>query len=257
MCNPRRIRVRATARLAEAWDQEVLRQVTLHGAATGRAAVRESMSARLGAPVLSTLDRVLDGLEGWHQQDDGYRHDLDGGYVHYHAGTGDLEIVAELTADVQAAGEARTTVRGSVEDDLDVEGVGTYYDDGWGGYNEDTARRDAQANADSELEQARAERISRARADLEAAAAGGVHSQAEDAARTALAGVTAARAAELDREAIQRLTTVGVQGRALFQQAVGLACRDTILAYARSRHAEGVRVSGGGGVLDIEFEMEM
>jgi len=257
MCNPRQIRIRATAHLAEAWDQEVGRQVTLHGSATGRAAVRESLAAGLGIPVLSALDRVLDELEGWRPQDGGYRHDLEGGYVHYHPDTGELEIVAEITADFEAVGEARTTVSGAVEDDLEVEGVGHYYDDEWGGRTEATARRDAQANADQELERARSERIEQARAELEAAQGGAVEAQAEQAARASLAERTAARTAALERQAQDRLTAVGVQSRVLIQRAIGLAYRDTILAYARSRHAEGVRVSGSGGVMEIEFEMEM
>jgi hypothetical protein len=84
-----------------------------------------------------------------------------------------------------------------------------------------------------------------------------VTTQAREAARAALAAATADRTAELERQAIEQLTVVGVQGRAVFQQALPLAYRDAILAYARSRHAEGVRVSGSDGVLDIEFEMEI
>lgn len=257
MCNPRQVRIRATAHLAEAWEQEVGRQVTLHGSATGRAAIRQSLAAGLGIPVLSALDRVLDGLDGWQQRDDGYRHDVEGGYVHYYPDTGELEIVAEIAADVQAVGEARTTVSGSVEDDVEVEGVGRYYDDGWGGYTEATAERDARANADSELERARSERLDRARADLEAAVEGTLDAQAAQAAQAALAEATAARTAELERQAQDRLTAVGVQGRTMIQRAIGMAYRDTIIAYARSRRAEGVRVSDSGGVLEIEFEMEI
>jgi hypothetical protein len=257
MCNPRRIRVRATAHLAEVWDQEIRRQVILHGAATGRAAVRESLSGSLGIPVLSTLDRVLDGLDGWQQQDDGYRHDLDGGYVRYYVDTGELEIVAELTADIAATGEAQTTVSGSIEDNLEVEGVGRYYDDGWGGYTADTARSDARANADRKLEGAKRERLGRARAELEALMGEGVEARAEESARRALAEATAAQAAELEQQAVERLAAVGVQGRALIQQALGLAYRDAILAYARSRQAEGVRISGSENVFEIEFEMEI
>jgi hypothetical protein len=257
MCNPRRIRIRATAQLAEAWDQEVRRQVTLHGAAVGRAAMTESLSASLGIPVLSALDRVLDRLDGWQAHDDGYRYDVDGGYVYYHADTGDLEIVAEQRADVRAEGEASTMVRGAVEETLEAVGVGTYFDDGWGGHTEDTARRDAQVNADTELNRARAARLARARADAEGGASDAVQAQAQRNAQASLAGVTAATEAELEQLASQQLASVGALARAVFQQALALAYRDAILAYARSRQAEGVRLSSSDGVLDIEFEMEI
>jgi hypothetical protein len=257
MCNPRHIRVRATTHLAQAWDQEVRRQVTLRGAATGRAGVRESLSASLGIPVLSALDRVLDGLEGWQPRDGGYRHAVDGGYLHYHPGTGELEIVAEASADVEAQGQAQTTVSGTVEETLEAEGVGRFYDDGWGGLNEDTARRDAEADAQRELDAAAAQRLAAARSQADAEAGGAVQEQANAAARQALAARTAARTAELERQAADQLATVGVQARALFHQALAQAYRDAILAYARSRNAEGVQLSGSDGVLEIQFEMEI
>ena len=182
---------------------------------------------------------------------------LNGGYVHYHADTGELEIVAELAADVQAEGQAGTRVSGRVEGDLEVEGIGRYYDDGWGGYTESTARQDAAAQADLELAQARAERLARARREAEAGAADAILAQAHESAQAALAAATATRAAELERQATGQLTAIGVQGRAVFQQALAVAYRDAILAYARSRHAQGVQVSGHDGVLDIQFEMEI
>jgi len=257
MCNPRHVRVRAAMHLAEAWNQEVRRQVTLHGAATGRASVRESLAGSLGVPVLSALDRVLDGLEGWQAQDGDYRYDLDGGYVLYHADTGELEIVAELTSEITAEGTAGTTVSGRVDENVEVEGTGRYYDDNWGGYTEETARRDAEANASRNLEDAAAERLAQARAEVEGRVAATVEAQARAAAQAALADLTTAQIAELERRAEQQLTTVGVQGRRVFHQALAQAYRDAILAYARSRHAEGVRLSGSEGVLDIEFEMEI
>ena len=256
MCNPRRIRVRASRRLSESWDQEVRRQVTLHGQAVGRASVRERMADTLGRPVLVALDRVLDGLDGWRQVDNGYRHDVDGGYVIYHADTSELEIVAERHTDVEAAGEAAVTVQGGVDETVDAEGVGRYYDDGWGGYTKDTARRDAQANAQQELERAAAERVARRRAELESGAADDLMAQAQESAQAALTAATAARTAQLEQDAMQQLTNVGVQARALFNQALAQAYRDAILTFARSRQAQGLRVSQTGGVLDIEFEME-
>jgi hypothetical protein len=65
------------------------------------------------------------------------------------------------------------------------------------------------------------------------------------------------RSMGLDRAAAAVLASIGVQGRAFLNQALAQAYRDAILAFARSRRAEGIRMSESGGVLDIEFEMEI
>ncbi len=254
MGNPRRIRVRALRELAEAWEQAVRRHVTSHGDTVAAVRIREPLKSSMGSPTLIALTAALSRTEGWEQDADGvFRCELTGGYIAFDPASCELEIVAELAADVLAEGEARTTVSGSVEDDLEAEGVGRYYDDGWGGHTESTGRQDAATNADRELAQARAERLARARAEAEAGAAGTDQARAEEAAQAALSEATAARMAELERQAVQQLTAVGEQGRAMFQQVVALAYRDAMLAYARSSHARGVRVSDSGGVLDIEF----
>ena len=154
MCNPRRIRVEATRRLSEAWTQEVRRQVRLNAEAVGRARVRQPLGTVLGGPVLLALERALEQRDGWHEVPEGFRHDLDGGYVVYHVDTRELETVAELRTQVSAEQEASTQVSGVVEDTLRVEGEGRYYDDGWGGLTERSARRDADSDARARLDQA-------------------------------------------------------------------------------------------------------
>jgi hypothetical protein len=256
VCNPRRVQVHATRRLAEAWDQEVRRQVTLHGQAVGRAAVREQLAGTVGRPVLASLERVLEQADGWYEADGGYRHDADGGYVIYHPDTMELEIVAELSSEVQGAGEASTEVRGTVDDVLDVEGTGRYYDDGWGGFTEERARTAAEADAQRALQQAAADRIAEARSLADAGADAEVQAAAEGQAREALAASIAAREEQLRLGAADRLTTVGVQARALFNVALAQGYRDAIVAYAHSRHAEGLQMTRNGDVLTIQFEME-
>lgn len=256
MCNPRRVRVQATRQLAEAWDHEVRRQVTLGGRAVGRAAVREQVAERLGRPVLATLDNALAGLDGWQAVDDGYRIDLDGGYAQYHSDTGELEIVAELAEDIQAQGEAAATVRAEVEALIEAQGTGTYYDDGWGGLTEQTARRDAEADAQRALERVAAERTSQAKQAAESGAGQQVRARAEAAAQEALAAATAARVQQLQRAAGERLAMVGVQARGRFNQAVARAAHTAILAYARTRRAQGLRVEEREGTVTIQFEME-
>jgi FtsH ternary system domain X2 len=256
MCNPRQIRVRATRHLAQAWEQEVRRQITLRGQARGQARLREPLEATMGAPVMAALDRVLGTIDGWQAHPDGYRHAVDGGYVHFHADTRELEIVAEVAGEVAAAGTAGTTVRGSLDETIDVEGVGRYYDDGWGGRTAETARHDAGVHAAAEIERAAAARLAQAREEAETANEERVLAQARAAAQAALDRATAERAAALDQAAGQTLTTVGVQARAHFHRALAEAYREAILAYARSRRASHVQLSDHDGVLDIEFEME-
>ena len=163
MCNPRRIRVEATRRLSEAWTQEVRRQVRLNAEAVGRARVRQPLGTVLGGPVLLALERALEQRDGWHEVPEGFRHDLDGGYVVYHVDTRELETVAELRTQVSAEQEASTQVSGVVEDTLRVEGEGRYYDDGWGGLTERSARRDADSDARARLDQSEGDPVSNAR----------------------------------------------------------------------------------------------
>jgi FtsH ternary system domain X2 len=242
MCNPRRVRVHATRLLAEAWDHEVRRQVTLTGRAVGRASIREQVGDRLGRPVLASLEGVLAGLDGWEIVDGGYQTTLEGGCARYHSSTGELEIVAELADDVQAQGEAATTVQAQVEALIQAEGTGHYYDDCWGGFTEHTARREAEQDAQQALARIAAERMSEARSLAESGASDQVRSQAEAAAERALAAATAARVQQLQQAALERLATVGAQARVRFNQAVAGAAHRAILAYARSRRAEGLEV---------------
>jgi hypothetical protein len=267
MCNPRRIRVEATRQLVEAWSHEVRRQVTLHGEAVGRAEVRQPLGSMLGAPVLATLERVLQDHEGWREVPEGFRLDLEGGYVVYHADTRELETVAELRTQVSAEQEATTSVGGVVTETLHVEGEGRYYDDSWGGYTEQTARRDAEQDArrrlaDAEqdarrrLADAAAERLARARQEAEAAAQEETEARARAAAEEALSRARSAAQADLDRAAAERLEVIGARAQEALNGVLALAYRDAILAYARSRRAAGLEVSEADGVLRIEFEME-
>src|ERR1700690_2622843 len=111
MCNPRRIRVRATQELAEAWDQEIRRQVTRRGAAAGEARVRESLADSVGGPTLTSLTAVLSRLDGWEEDGNGiFRHELDGGQIPFDPVARELEIIATATAEISVTAEAATVV---------------------------------------------------------------------------------------------------------------------------------------------------
>jgi hypothetical protein len=258
MCNPRRIRVRATRELAEAWAQEVRRQATRTGSAAGHAQVRESLADSLGGPTFTALTDVLSRLDGWTELPDGtFRHELDGGMIIFDPATRELEITATVTEEVSVTEEASATVTTQVSETVEAEGEGVYYDDGWGGYTEQTAQRDAERNLERSMEEALRLRREQASRDADTAAGDTVGQAAAARAEAAFTAATAAREDELRRRAADRLLAVGVQGRTLFNAALAEAYRDAILAYARSRRASNLHHSEQDGVLDIEFELEV
>ncbi|TQS46757.1 molecular chaperone DnaJ [Cryptosporangium phraense] len=255
MCNPRRVRVRASRTIEDAWEQQVRRQVVRRGTATGEARVRESLDATLGGPTLAALAGVLGRIPGWEQDGDSFRHAVEGGYVAYHPQTREMEIVAQASADVQVTGDASEVVRGTVSETAEVEGVGTYYDDGWGGRRESDARRDAELDAERGLAARARELLDEARRQADLAEGARVEAEAGERADAALAEAARTRAEALSRAAEARLEAVGVQARSVFHRALAEAYRDAILAYARARRAEGLRLTEAGGVIEIEFEM--
>jgi hypothetical protein len=258
MCNPRRIRVRATRELAEDWAQEVRRQVTRTGSAAGQARVRESLADTVGGPTLAALTDVLARQAGWTELPDGtFQHELDGGTISFDPATRELEITATVTAEVSVTGEASATVAARVSGTVEAEGEGVYYDDGWGGRTEQTAQRDAERDLERSLAEVVQQRRDQARREADATASDAVGREAAARAEAAFAAVTAAREDELRRAAPHRLLAVGAAGRSLFNAALAEAYRDAILAYARSRRASNLHHSERDGVLDIEFELEV
>jgi FtsH ternary system domain X2 len=257
MCNPRRVRVRATRQLAAAWDHEVRRQVHRTGQATGEARVREPLEASVGGPALAALAAVLAATPGWERVGDTFVHRLDDGYVIYHPLTRELEIVATASAAVEASGEVTRTVRGEVSGAVEAEGVGMYYDDNWGGVTETDARRVAAQRAEEALDAAARERAQQARDAADEREGAAVGAEAEQRAAAALAEAAAARAEELRGDAAARLAAVGIHGRNVFHQALAAAYRDAILAFARSRRADRISCTDTDGVIDIEFELQI
>ncbi|QXJ26321.1 molecular chaperone DnaJ [Actinomadura graeca] len=259
MCNPRRIQVRATRQLAEAWDQEVRRRVVLSGEASGEARVRERLAATVGAPTLAALARVLARTEGWQEGEDGvFRHRLDGGVISFDPDSRELEIVARVSARVEASGEAVTIVRAEVGDLLRASGTGTYYDDEWGGHTRERAERTADLAAESALDDAAERARTRERERAESAHAQDVREQARRNAEDSLAATRRKRERELRAQAADVLAAIGETGRGLFHRALAEAYRDAILAYARTHGATGVSCAeGADGVVDIQFELEV
>ena len=259
MCNPRRVRVRATRQLAQVWEHEVRRTVTRSGAAVGEVRVREPLASSIGAPALAALESVLAATPGWehHEADDTYRYRLDRGMVIYFPASRELEIVASVHEEVEVSAEAATRVGGDLVGAVEAEGEGRYYDDNWGGITREDAERAAHAAAQRALDDAAREREAQERSRAEDREGDAVAALAEERAAAALAAATADRAEQLRVIARSRLTAIGIQGRNVFNQALGQACSEAILAYARSRNAEAISRTERDGFVAIEFELQI
>lgn len=254
MCNPRRVLVTATQTLDEAWQREITRTVDLCGIATGEARVRQRLDSSLGGPALRALELALAAPEsGWVASPGGYRRDVDGGYVVYHLDERELEIVATLCEQVQVTGAAARQLSGHVQTQLSVEGQGTYYDDNWGGRNEESARQQAEADAQAKLAEARRLSLLAAQHAAERESEGELAAVARQQAEAKLAEEQAARQAALARAARERLTAVGTRCRQEFHQMLARAYRDAILAYARTNQASEIQCQEDGESIEIEF----
>jgi hypothetical protein len=256
MCNPRRIVVTATRDLSEAWQHEVARTVRMTGRAVGSARIRQPIGASLGTPARRALDAAFaTGIPGWTAVDEGFRHEVEGGYVVYHPDDQTLEIVATCETEIAVEGRAAQQIRGVVQGAIRAEGVSTIYDDGWGGRTEAVGHNEATARANELLDRERQKKLEEARRDAEAGIANAVEGSARDAAAANLQNEAARREAELARQATARLDAVGARCRAAFHDVLARAYRDALLAYARRQNAEVVECRDENGVLSVELRV--
>jgi hypothetical protein len=256
MCNPRRVNVTATQQLAEAWQREVTRTVQMQGRAVGEARVRRPLATSMADTMLRALEAELaQGRDGWREATEGYQIDLEGGRLVYHLADQSLEIVARLEEEVTVHGTATENLAGVVTDTVSVEGVGNYYDDGWGGRTEETARRTAEEDAQRRLaEEARERREAASHAGAEAADAG-VRARAAEAARAELAQEQQRRQAVLARRAEERLNAFQATVMQRFYRSVAAAYRNVLLVHARRQGASDIVERDDGDVVEISFRL--
>lgn len=256
MCNPRRIRVTATRQLNQAWEREVSRTVELQQQVIGEARVRQPLDTTLGTPALRALESALAADDsGWREVEEGYRHDVEGGYVIYLVDEQALEIVATLPDEVQASVQVSRTLEGTVNTEISAQGEGRYYDDGWGGRTKKVAEREAQTAAQQELDNVSRTQIEQAENEAEAQAAAELEAEARTQAQAQLQQAASDRQDDLSAQARQHLNTVGVRCRQAFHQVLARGYRDAILAYARRNGAENIQCNEEGNILEIEFNL--
>lgn len=257
MCNPRRVSVTATRDLADAWEQEVCRTARVSGRVAGEARIRRPLAATMSDQVVRAFEgQLASGAGGWQETPDGaYRVDLAGGYVVYRPDDRSLEIVARLEEEIDAEGTATETVGGALTGTAAVEGTGTYYDDGWGNRDENTARREADADAARKLEEEVRRQLDTARRAGEDAADAAVRARAEASARAELDRATERRRATLEREATERLAAFTVAAMRTVNVCLGGAYRQVLTAQARSRGATELVEHEDGDTIEISFRL--
>ncbi len=257
MCEPRHVTVTATRSLDEAWHREVTRIVELRDRVVGEARVRQPLDATLGTAALRALESAMAApSSGWATDGDGFRYEVEGGYALYLPDQGTLEIVATLAEDVEVTGVVTDTLEGRLVAELEQQGRGDYYGDGFGGRTEAVAQRDALANAHRALDRTAREELERVMSEAERTAAPGLEAKAREQARSEWQRKAEARREELADQARQRLEAVGLRVRQAFNRTLALAYRDAILAYAKSHRAEDVSCSEDGDVIEIEFRVQ-
>ncbi|MCP4654282.1 MAG: hypothetical protein GY856_02565, partial [bacterium] len=221
MCNPRRLEVTATRQIHQAWEREVERAAEVTATLTGEARIRQELDASLGGPALMALQTALaNGFPGWHEEGDGFRHDVDGGHVIYDPGRRELVIVATLSEELRAQGVARDRLTGTVDDTIEAKGEDCYYSDGWGGQTRTKAQEVARQRAESRLD-----REAQKRLECEARAAEkerdqALRGEARQAAEQVCERQAGERRAALSRQAQAVLRQVGVRTRQAFHQVL-------------------------------------
>lgn len=262
MCNPRRVRVQATRKIAEAWRAEIEQAATARGDVSSKAQLVQSISDLLPPRARLAFEQAMQVSADWAWTDGEYRRAVPGGYVAYRPDTGELEIVIELKVALEAVGTASLVASGEVTDQVTTSATGKYYDDGWGGNTEARAREQAQAAADAKADKLAGKRRETLKFQAEEAARHELNQRTDEAAREAR--LTAERqltlqAAELrpdlDQRAYQQLEAV--QGETLkgVFQLVAAGYSAALQAYA-AESGENLQVSEEDGVIQIQFEVE-
>ena len=159
MCNPRRVLIRLAETVRQEWQRTVEAHVTEQTEIRAQATLETQvdLAAELGDVALQELRSLLaEGYGGWLADGVAYTLALENGIsLRYHPDSGRLEVQARLSETVAAAARAGGTFSGTVEAQVEVEGVGRYYDDAWGGRTEAHARADAERNAQAQMIAAR------------------------------------------------------------------------------------------------------
>jgi hypothetical protein len=182
---------------------------------------------------------------------------VEGGYVVYHPEDHSLEIVATLSESFRAEAAASERLTGTYRGQLEAQGEGRYYDDGYGGRTRERALGEAQQASEAALDQAARERIKQAGDEAEAGRAAALQETAEERARERWEEEAVRRRAELSRRAAVQLNEVGVRARGAFHRLLAQAYQQALTALARRRGVRqaDIHLSETDSTLEIEFTL--
>ncbi len=262
MCNPRRVMIHLRRHVEQAWRRTIEETASASDAVTetGRMTAQVDLSAEMGDAALMMLERVLsgevEGFDAWVRDDRGrFIRELDEVVLIFDADASRLTVEARLTEGISAEARASAEACGFTVGEVMAEGLGRYYEDGWGGRTEEGARADALADAERRLDAAIQELGDRQNAE---ALARGQEAARRDAESAAAAGLEARRqeVRGLLRERVQ-ITLARAEERAfhVMNRAVGEAYRQTLTRMALRSGGRIIRNERTGSVIDVEIEM--
>ena len=262
MCNPRKIRVRASRRLAEAWQTEIARTAQVTETLTGEAHIIQPFGAGLAAPVRDRFAELLAADPDWQETGEGFRHELQEGYLLYRPETGELEITANVSGEVTGEATAVRATTGVAEGEADAEVEERYRSDGYAGHakrkaearGKQAAEGAAEERARQELAASKAQLIAEAQRALEEAG-DEVELEARDIARQSLTNRRDERQRELDAEADRRAAQLYDDYLRVINEPLAHAYRDVLLERARLGDAQNLLYDEHDGVIDIQFEI--
>jgi len=262
MCNPRRVRVQATRKIAEAWRAEINQAATAQGSVESEARLSQSIADLLPPPARAAFEQAMQLSADWEWADGEYRRPVAGGYIAYRPDTGELEIAITLSVAIEAVGTATLVATGEVADEVKVEASGTYYDDNWRGHTRAAAKKRAQAAANAKADELAAQRAEALKFQAEEAARHELNRRtgeaAEEAKRTAERRLTLQAEemrTDLDEQASQQLEAVQAETLRGIFQLVAAGYSAALQEYA-AEHGENLQVSEEEGVIQIQFELE-
>jgi hypothetical protein len=264
MCNPRRLEVRLTRAVTQAWEEQIARTARLAETITGEARTSVPLMDSFGEETREAFERAIASDRRWESIGGGYRINVDGGHAYYYPESGEIEIVISITDCIEVVEERLATLHEDVQRTVEATRQGTYYTDGYAGLHHDRVQADLTTQAERDLdEQARDQEqqlLGEARQRVQeriAAEAARLQQEAEAAAAANLEARRQDFRAALEAEARARLEGVRASVMTHIHRLVGEALVAMARALAASGRAQNlVEHVDERGVVTLQFVME-
>jgi hypothetical protein len=247
--------VRLAQEVREEWSRTVEEHVTEQTEIAAQETLETyiDLTAELGDIALEEMRALLqDGYDEWQPDGNTYTRALENGIsLRYTPDSGHLQVVARLSETVEAAASGSSAASGLVEGQVAVEGQGRYYDDEWGGYTEQRARRAAEQDAQRQISRAREQLLAEQQQDSLDTARQQARARAQAEARARLEEETERRQAMLQ----EHLETLLRESEEMVQAAIGpllgQTYRRALLRLAHENGGQVVQDSESEGSIDL------